>query len=127
MEAELADPSNPQLVKEKETRHVEPGELIKGVVDVKGRLEKISKTQDGRTKLVSVILGEESKSDKTDKGSSLQKPSVDKIPATEVESKDKPTLDVKDIAEMDKRVGELEKIIGSSSAPLDEVSNNLMY
>ncbi|OCH90232.1 hypothetical protein OBBRIDRAFT_819377 [Obba rivulosa] len=122
LEAELADPSNPQLVKEKEARHVEPGELIKGVVDVKGRLEKIGKTQDGRTKLVNVILGEEPKPEKADKSSPFQKPSLDKSATAEEGVKEKKTLDVKDIAEMDRRVGELEKVVGSSSTALDELS-----
>ncbi|EMD37799.1 hypothetical protein CERSUDRAFT_114457 [Gelatoporia subvermispora B] len=120
LEAELADPSNPQLIKEKEARHVEPGELIKGVVDVKGRLEKITGIQDGRTKLVSVILGEETRSETIDKSSPVTKPSPG--PPAGVDDKERKTLDVKDIAQMDKRVGELEKIVGSSSTSLDELS-----
>src|SRR5258708_4155814 len=50
LEHELADPSNPLLHKERE-ESVDPGELIKGLVDVRGRLDKIRKDKEGRGKL----------------------------------------------------------------------------
>ena len=125
LETELADPSNPLLHKEREEGHVEAGELIRGMVDVKGRLEKISKVKEGRGKLVSVVLGEQDvikapKADIATDGEAKKEQSSEK----ELKEKDgKAQTDVKDIAEMDKRVGELEKIIGSSGAALDEVHN----
>lgn len=121
LEAELADPSNPQLHKERVEDHVDPGELIRGLVDVRGRLEKISKGKEGRGKLVSAILG--------DAGSSEGALGVDGgiiegKKATDVKDKTKEkgnVPNVRSMAEMDKRVGELETLVGSSNAALDEV------
>ncbi|KAI9068320.1 hypothetical protein FKP32DRAFT_1587720 [Trametes sanguinea] len=130
LETELSDPTNPLLRKEKEAGHADPGELIRGMVDVKRRIEKISKAREGRGKLVSVVLGESDAEDaahemkagdaaqetgkKSEEGakesSSASGPAKGKAP------------EVRDIAEMDRRVGELEKLVGSSSAALDELS-----
>lgn len=120
LETELADPSNPLLHKEREEGHVEAGELIRGMVDVKGRLEKISKVKEGRGKLVSAVLGEVDvvnapRIDVTAESDAAKEQSQAK------EKDEKPHTELRDIAEMDKRVGELEKIIGSSSTALDEV------
>ncbi|CCM00690.1 uncharacterized protein FIBRA_02729 [Fibroporia radiculosa] len=123
LETELEDPSNPLLQKEREDGR-DLGELIRGMVDVKRRLEKISKVKEGRGKLVSVVLGEDTSvmdgtNDQEERaeavakavaGNSLESATVGKPP------------DVKDIAEMDRRVGELEKVVGSSSTALDELS-----
>ncbi|KAJ7647475.1 hypothetical protein FB45DRAFT_987216 [Roridomyces roridus] len=84
---------------------VDPGELIRGLVDVRGRLEKIRKGQEGRGRLVGVILRD------GDKESESQ-------PAKPAEA-EKPN--VRSIVEMDRRVGELEKLVGSSTATLDEL------
>ncbi|KAK7692807.1 hypothetical protein QCA50_004441 [Cerrena zonata] len=121
LETELADPSNPLLHKEREEGHVEAGELIRGMVDVKGRLEKISKVKEGRGKLVSAVLGEVDvtqppKIDVTSENGAVKQQQQEK------EKDTKPHTEVRDIAEMDKRVGELEKVIGSSSTALDELS-----
>ncbi|KAL4245101.1 hypothetical protein ABKN59_009685 [Abortiporus biennis] len=116
LETELADPSNPLLTKEKEES---VGELIRGVVDVKGRIDKISKVKEGRGKLVSAVLGEDNGPKFVLEAEGIN----DKEEKPKVEEKSEPKKsDVKEISEMDKRVGELEKIIGSSSAPLDELS-----
>ena len=48
LENELADPANPLLQKEREEEHVDPGELIRGLVDVRTRLDKIKKGKEGR-------------------------------------------------------------------------------
>ena len=59
LEVELSDPTHPLLRKEKEAGHGgDPGELIRGMVDVKRRIEKISRAREGRGRLVSVVLGE---------------------------------------------------------------------
>ncbi|GBE81374.1 hypothetical protein BKA93DRAFT_602004 [Sparassis latifolia] len=121
VETELADPSNPLLKQEKD---VEPGDLNRRMVDAKGRLEKISKLKEGRGKLVSVVLGEEEKKDKDEADKEKErrsKPDSDDGVMVEVEEKGK-TPDIKDISEMDRRVGELEKTMGSSTASLDELS-----
>ncbi|OBZ66061.1 hypothetical protein A0H81_13949 [Grifola frondosa] len=119
LETELADPSNPLL---KEENEVEPGELIRGMVDVKRRLNKISKVKEGRGKLVSVVLGEddrhaEEKDEAKEKSDNMK--STDASPESETKPK---TPDVRDIVEIDHRVGELEKLIGSSTTALDELS-----
>ncbi|KAJ7287720.1 Dynamitin-domain-containing protein [Mycena rebaudengoi] len=86
LETELSDPANPLLYKEREEDTVDPGELIRGLVDVRGRLDKIRKDKEGRGRL------------------EAGKPNV------------------RSIVEMDRRVGELEKLVGSSTAALDESS-----
>ncbi|KAG5335873.1 hypothetical protein C0989_012676 [Termitomyces sp. Mn162] len=115
LEAELADPSNPKLANEREVDNVDPGELIRGLVDVRGRLDKIRKGKEGRAKLVDALLGDEQ---------DREEPTVkttETTPATKNdESISKP--ETRTIAEMDRRVGELEKLVGSSSAFLDETT-----
>lgn len=120
LETELADPSNPLLAKEREEDNVDPGELIRGLVDVRGRLEKISKGKEGRGRLVSVVMGngdidvkegEKRNHDDGQKG----------IEGKNNEKKDAP--DVRGVVEIDRRVGELEKLVGSSSTALDEVNS----
>ncbi|OAX39102.1 hypothetical protein K503DRAFT_690284 [Rhizopogon vinicolor AM-OR11-026] len=111
LEVEVADPSNPALKAE----GVDAGEMIRGLVDVRRRLEKVRMGREGRGRLVGVVLGDggreggeednEQIHDATDKG---------------VEPKRNAVSDVRSVAEMDKRVGELEKLVGSVSATLDE-------
>ncbi|KAG6866604.1 hypothetical protein C0991_000714, partial [Blastosporella zonata] len=112
LEGELADPSNPQLAKEREVDNVDPGELIRGLVDVRGRLDKIRKGKEGRAKLVGSLISDEAPRDE-DGDEKADKSKV------EVET-NKP--EARRVAEMDRRVGELEKLVGSSSASLDETS-----
>ncbi|KAJ7733110.1 Dynamitin-domain-containing protein [Mycena olivaceomarginata] len=95
LETELADPANPLLFKEREEDSVDPGELIRGLVDVRGKLDKIRQGREGRGRLVGVILGQDD-----DKGPEIKPPT----------------------SAMDRRVGELEKLVGSSTAALDESS-----
>jgi nuclear migration protein JNM1 len=106
LEAELADPSNPQLHKERKEDHVDPGELIRGLVDVRGRLDRIRKEKEGRAKLVGAVLADDtSRSQDGQKTVSAPRKGQDMS-----------------IGDMDHRIGELEKLIGSSTAPLDEVT-----
>lgn len=122
LETELADPSNPRLAKEREDDNVDPGELIRGLVDVRGRLEKIRKGKEGRGRLVGVVLGEAE-----DVKAAEASLSVVVTPAKDADSKKDHVEDVsaksdmQNIVEMDRRVGELERLVGSSSAALDEV------
>ncbi|KAH9894900.1 hypothetical protein C8Q73DRAFT_645251 [Cubamyces lactineus] len=128
LEVELSDPTNPLLRKEKEAGHADPGELIRGMVDVKRRIEKISKAREGRGKLVSVVLGESDTEDVVHEVKPLQEVSKKEEstkgeqPVTGPAGGKGKTPEVRDIAEMDRRVGELEKLVGSSSATLDELS-----
>ncbi|RPD73815.1 hypothetical protein L226DRAFT_572070 [Lentinus tigrinus ALCF2SS1-7] len=138
LEVELSDPTNPLLRKEKEAGHAgDPGELIRGMVDVKRRIEKISRAREGRGRLVSVMLGESDAEEddivKVAEPTPNTKPKPGKKDAEEGKEGEakrpelvlpaKPrTPEVRDIAEMDRRVGELEKLVGSSSTALDELS-----
>jgi nuclear migration protein JNM1 len=56
LEHELADPSNPLIQREREEENVDPGELIRGLVDVRTRLDKIRKVKEGRARLVGAVL-----------------------------------------------------------------------
>jgi nuclear migration protein JNM1 len=113
LEAELADPSNPLLHRKDDPGYVDPGELIRGLVDVKGRLQKISKVREGRGRLVSVMMEDEEPES--------EEPATDE-PKTKVVVEEK-SVGVRSIAELDQRVGELETVVGSSSTTLDEVSS----
>ena len=115
LETELADPSNPQLAQEREEENVDPGELIRGLVDVKSRLEKINKGKEGRGRLVNVVLGNGEVSQK------VVKTQNDDEEGEKLSGK-RDSSDVRSIVEMDRRVAELEKLVGSSTAALDEVS-----
>jgi nuclear migration protein JNM1 len=112
LETELADPANPLLFKEREEDSVDPGELIRGLVDVRGKLDKIRQGREGRGRLVGVILGQDD-----DKGPEI-KPPTSAVPSAADETG---PSNVRSIVEMDRRVGELEKLVGSSTAALDEV------
>ncbi|KAI0741483.1 hypothetical protein C8Q80DRAFT_1110264 [Daedaleopsis nitida] len=120
LETELSDPTNPLLRKEKEAGNADPGELIRGMVDVKRRIEKISKAREGRSKLVSVVLGESDAEEAP--ADTTQEPEKKPEPVKKPETSAPRNPEVRDIVEMDKRVGELEKLVGSSSTSLDELS-----
>lgn len=113
LEAEISDPLNPLLANDKEEDAVDPGELIRGLVDVRGRLEKIRKGKEGRGRLVGAVLGDEPAKTET------EEPPREEPKKEQVDSSGKSEL--QNIVEMDRRVGELEKLVGSSSAILDEV------
>lgn len=118
LEAELADPTNPLLHKEREEDNVDPGELIRGLVDVRGRLDKIRKGKEGKGRLVGVVLGDDN-SDVI--GDQEEEEEREKGKATGKEDKEGGKVEVKSIVDMDKRVGQLEKLVGSSNVMLDEV------
>lgn len=112
LEQELADPSNP-LLQKKHEENVDPGELIKGLVDVRGRIEKIRKDKQGRGKLIGVVIGGETSevTEETDIVSDERQSGSAKEEKTAM----------KTFVDMERRVGELEGIIGSSNTALDEV------
>jgi nuclear migration protein JNM1 len=115
LEAELADPANPLLQKEREEGNVDPGELIKELFDVRGRLEKIRKGHEGRGRLIGAVLGND-----------VREPSLAREEEVQGEleeaRKGLEASKTRNLIELDKRVGGLEKLIGSSSAALDEVN-----
>ncbi|TFK25489.1 hypothetical protein FA15DRAFT_668361 [Coprinopsis marcescibilis] len=112
LEQELSDPTNPLIQKEREESNIDPGELIRGLVDVRGRLNKILKEKEGRARLVDTILHED-----------LSSTVKDPIPATDDNTKAASAKSKEqDIVDVDRRVGELEKLLGSSNTGLDEAS-----
>ncbi|EJD52633.1 hypothetical protein AURDEDRAFT_82301 [Auricularia subglabra TFB-10046 SS5] len=109
LEAEVSDPSNPQL----NSGETDAGEMIRDLVGVKGRLEKLSSRKEGRERLIELITMAQAS------GALAVPPSAGATASdARAPSSDEMTL----LAEIDKRVGELEKLVGSSSAALDETS-----
>lgn len=115
LESELADPANPLIQKEREEEHVDPGELIRGLVDVRSRLDKIKKGKEGRARLVNVVLD----GDIDSKEVTIAKDPLPKTLLSEQDTTARSEMQV--MVEVDQRVGELERIVGSSSTTLDEV------
>jgi len=113
LEEELSDPSNPSLQRGRDEESLDPGELIRGLVDVRGRLEKIRKEKEGRSRLVGVIIGDAGSVDRGERDKENQH-------IEDIKSSSDKTLH--SVVDMDRRVGELEKLVGASSATLDEVS-----
>ena len=116
LESDLSDPSNPLLQKEREEAHVDPGELIKGLVDVKSRLEKFTVSREGRVRLVQEVLRDRGKQDVVI-AEDEQSEEKEAKPAEDGNDKE----GTKHLVNVDRRVGELEKLIGSASTSLDEV------
>ncbi|KAF5351811.1 hypothetical protein D9756_007394 [Leucocoprinus leucothites] len=114
LETELSDPSNPLLQKEREEDNVDPGELIKDLVVVRGRLDKIRKGHEGRARLIGTIMDRDR--ERSDSGEDEESDSEDE------DSTSPDTSRMRNLIDIDKRVGELEKAIGSSNAALDETS-----
>lgn len=89
-------------------------ELLQGLVDVRGRLERLGKGKskaDVRMKLVETVV--------TNNSTSRDNPKTDRDVASSstAPSSSKGTS----VADMDRRVGQLEELVGSSSTSLDEV------
>lgn len=96
-------------------------EFIRELADVKTRLSKAdsNKKEGGRGKLINAVLrGGAGQSDKTklDVTDSFQADEMETDPTTA----DKLDM-VKFTADIDRRLGTLEKVLGSSTTPLDEV------
>jgi len=118
LESALADPANPLLARDREEGKVDPGHLLKGLVDVKARLAKFSTGHEGRVRLVQDVLRDPAPVDQAAE-TTLEKDAT--ANSEDARARHKATESTKDIAEMDRRVGELEKLIGSASTSLDEV------
>lgn len=86
---------------------------MQSLVDVKSRLEKFNQKQDGRVKLVKEVLKEEPEEVK-------EAPADHPVPKAE-EEEGKPKSEIQDLAAIDKRLGEIEQLVGSATASLDEV------
>ncbi|KAI0035860.1 Dynamitin-domain-containing protein [Vararia minispora EC-137] len=118
LETELADPTN--LYDDRDEGQVDSSELIKGLVEVKSRLEKLNAMREGRSRLRNILKDVES----TD--APLLAPEKQSAPEVASEQPSKPSSDAigsaREVAEIDRRLVELEKVVGSSSAALDETS-----
>ncbi|KAJ4468207.1 Dynamitin-domain-containing protein [Lentinula aciculospora] len=114
LETELNDTSNPLFLND-ETNSADPGEMLRGLVDVRGRLVKIRQGTEGRGKLVNAILSQQQS------GSKIPSNREETAPNGKEEN-DKVARDVHSLVEMDKRVAELEKLIGTSTTAVDEAS-----
>ncbi|KAH9176255.1 Dynamitin-domain-containing protein [Lactarius sanguifluus] len=117
LESELADPASPLLVRDREQGQVDPGDLLKGLVDVKARLAKFSAGHEGRARLVQDVLR-----DPADQVAEMTPDKNASADGEEAKASHKTPETVKSISEMDRRVGELEKLVGSASTSLDESS-----
>ncbi|KAG6378080.1 hypothetical protein JVT61DRAFT_13763 [Boletus reticuloceps] len=107
LEAELEDPSNPALTaRAKDGEGVDPGEMIRGLVDVRRRLERVRWEREGRGRLVGVVVGEgwdgDGDGDEDEDGDGVD----DRDQVAGKGSGD--VREARRIVEMDKRVGELE-------------------
>lgn len=110
LEADISDPTNPILVDEQKSG-IDPGELLRGLVDVRGRLEKINGIKTGRGKFVNAVID----------GGRVGLPDSSQTRSTPVDKRPERQVNPQDLAELDERVGELESVIGASAASLDEV------
>ncbi|KAH9978719.1 hypothetical protein BGW80DRAFT_1280590 [Lactifluus volemus] len=100
LESELADPASPLLARDREQSH--------GLVDVKARLAKFSVGHEDRVRLVQGVL-QDLPPWKSENGNNKEE--------------HKPLETAKDVAEIDRRVGELERLIGSAGTSLDDLSH----
>ncbi|PPQ99706.1 hypothetical protein CVT24_009689 [Panaeolus cyanescens] len=114
LEQELADPTNPALQRERDEENVDTGELFRGVVDVRSRLDKIRKGKEGRAKLVETVL--ETKVPSNPESSEKR---VEPPPPTNAEPS---KTELHTMVDLDSRLGALENLVGSSSTALDETS-----
>ena len=123
LEAELSDPTNPLLQNDSQDdgAHIDPGELMRGLVDVRGRLEKVKKGKEGRERLVGVVLG---RSEKDGGGKDQDESHGKEVKVAETKGKPEDAKEEEEmtvLADLDRRIGELEDLVGSSSVALDEV------
>lgn len=121
LEVELADPSNPLLHEDDENGEskLNTGDLMRGLVEVRGRLERVKKEKEGRGRLVEAILSQESEVQRV-------KRDVSRARSKAIEGKEKKESkggeeESANLVELDRRISELEGLIGSSSVALDEV------
>ena len=98
------------MVNEQDTGN-DPGELLRGLVDVRGRLGKINGPKTGRGKLVKAVVD----------GVRPGLPDANLTESTPVGQRPERQVNPQDLTELDERVGELESAIGSSTTSLDEV------
>ncbi|KIO20564.1 hypothetical protein M407DRAFT_220326 [Tulasnella calospora MUT 4182] len=122
LESEISDPSNPLLLQEAD---VDTGEMLKGLVEVRGRLTSLSGTHIHgvrREELVekAVRAAKPPPPSSADPKSTGAQPPT---PSRPTHAGRTPSIgENKAIVEMDRRVAELEKLIGANNAAHDESS-----
>ena len=97
---------------------MDPGELIRGLVDVRSRLDRIKRGKEGRAKLVGAVLESGvtwKEIGKTQEISALVEPEEAVPQKSEMQT----------MVDIDRRMGELESLVGSSSTSLDEVKPSI--
>ncbi|KAI9442269.1 hypothetical protein H4582DRAFT_2109905 [Lactarius indigo] len=112
LESELADPASPLLIRDREQGQVDPGDLLKD-------WPKFSTGHEGRARLVQDVLRDPPLADQVAETTPDKNATAD---GEEAKASHKTLETAKDIAGMDRRVGDLEKLIGSASTSLDESS-----
>ncbi|KAL1743072.1 Dynamitin-domain-containing protein [Schizophyllum fasciatum] len=110
IEAEVNESAKEKIETEE---NIDPGELIRGLTDVRRRLGQIKKDKEGRGRLVEMITSEEAEKEKQQ---------VQEADAKEKAKKTDEKVEVRSVVEIDKRVGELEKLVGAATTVLDETT-----
>ncbi|KAG8884454.1 hypothetical protein FRB97_004228 [Tulasnella sp. 331] len=119
LESELSDPSNPLLLEDADGTKVDTAEMLKGLLEVRGRLKGINGGYSG-------IQRQELVKRATSTGKS--KAHIQARPVTpekQIGSSGKSAAvagEMKTLKDMDQRVAELEKLIGANNATIDESS-----
>ncbi|KAI4526059.1 hypothetical protein K525DRAFT_277292 [Schizophyllum commune Loenen D] len=109
IEAEVSGSAKEKIVSEE---NIDPGELIRGLTDVRRRLGQIKKDKEGRGRLVEMITSEDAETRAGEgEGEGKEKP-----------KKGEEKAEVRSVVEIDKRVGELEKLVGAATTVLDETT-----
>lgn len=112
LEADISDPVNPLLVDEQNSG-VDPGDILRSLVGVRGRLETINGANQGEENRLMLYID----------GGRTGLPDANPTGSTPVGKGAERHVNSQDIAELDERVGELESVINSSAASLGKVSH----
>ena len=116
LEADLSDPTNPALHQDaRGGQGIDPGELMRGLMDVRGRLQNVNKSRDRHTKLLATATNRESAKSSSP---TANRPGTSSQAVTQKSKDDRETVT---LGEMDQRVAELEDLVGSSTMTVDEV------
>lgn len=91
---------------------VDPGDILRGLVGVRGRLETINDANQGEENRLLLYID----------GGRVGLPDANPTDSTPVGKGAERHVNSQDIAELDERVGKLESVTGSSTASLGKVS-----
>lgn len=108
LEAEASDPAN-SIAEDADT---DAGEMIRELLGMRGRLDRLN-NRKGRERLIELLT--------TAQTSNSASAGVAPEGSVNVGGATPKPDDMSALAEVDRRVGELEKLVGSSSATVDDV------